>query len=110
MQALRAFGVKKYREAIDFFLLPPAQRQKKSVISLRPLRLCVKIKNRSNDINLHIFSKTLFDFFKGLVNFQEMECFNLMIIVHGVSTRVHPEIGEFDRDQGVRIIFPQAYS
>jgi len=31
---------KEYRVAIDFFLLPASQRQKKSSFSLRSLRLC----------------------------------------------------------------------
>jgi len=39
-QALRAFKAKKYRVAIDSFLLSSAQRQKKSIFSLRSLRLC----------------------------------------------------------------------
>jgi len=39
-RALRAFKAEKYRVAIDFFLLPSSQRQKKSIFSLRPLRLC----------------------------------------------------------------------
>jgi len=47
--ALRAFRAQKYRVAIDFFSfagLDPvrldgaSQRQKKSIFSLRPLRLC----------------------------------------------------------------------
>jgi hypothetical protein len=38
--ALRAFRIQKYRVAIDFFLLPSSQRQKKSILSLRFLRLC----------------------------------------------------------------------
>jgi len=38
--ALRAFRTQKYRVAIDFFLLPSSQRQKKSIFSLRSLRLC----------------------------------------------------------------------
>jgi len=38
--ALRAFKTEKYRVAIDFFLLPSSQRQKKSIFSLRALRLC----------------------------------------------------------------------
>jgi hypothetical protein len=38
--ALQASVVKKYRVAIDFFLLPTSQRQKKSILSLRSLRLC----------------------------------------------------------------------
>jgi hypothetical protein len=44
-QALRALGVKKYRAAIDFFLLPSSQRQKKSIFSLRSLRLCGEKEN-----------------------------------------------------------------
>jgi hypothetical protein len=38
--ALQAFTDPQYRAAIDFFLLPSSQRQKKSVFSLRSLRLC----------------------------------------------------------------------
>jgi hypothetical protein len=38
-QALRALRVQKYRLAIDYFLLPSSQRQKKSISSLRSLRL-----------------------------------------------------------------------
>jgi hypothetical protein len=49
-QALRAFIVKKYRVAIDFFLLPSSQRQKKSIFSLRSLRLCGK---KENENKLH---------------------------------------------------------
>jgi hypothetical protein len=49
-QALRASGVKKYRVAIDFFLLPSSQRQKKSIFSLRSLRLCGE---KENEIKLH---------------------------------------------------------
>jgi hypothetical protein len=48
-QALRAFVVKKHRVAIDFFLLPSSQRQKKSIFSLRALRLC----GEKNEIKLH---------------------------------------------------------
>jgi hypothetical protein len=33
---------RKYRLAIDFFLLPSSQRQKKSISSLRSPRLCGK--------------------------------------------------------------------
>jgi hypothetical protein len=38
--ALQAFTDPQYRAAIDFFLLPSSQRQKKSIFSLRSLRLC----------------------------------------------------------------------
>ena len=49
-QALWVFVVKKYRVAIDFFLLPSSQRQKKSIFTLRPLRLCGE---KENEIKLH---------------------------------------------------------
>jgi len=45
--ALRAFRTKKYRVAIDFFLLPSSQRQKKSIFSLRSLRLCGENEKRN---------------------------------------------------------------
>jgi hypothetical protein len=38
---------KKYRVAIDFFLLPSSQRQKKSIFSLRSLRLCGENEKRN---------------------------------------------------------------
>jgi hypothetical protein len=38
---------KKYRVAIDFFLLPSSQRQKKSIFYLRSLRLCGEKKNET---------------------------------------------------------------
>jgi hypothetical protein len=45
--ALRAFRTQKYRVAIDFFLLPASQREKKSIFSLRALRLCGEIEKQS---------------------------------------------------------------
>jgi hypothetical protein len=48
-QALRAFKAGKHRVAIDFFLLPSSQRQKKSIFSLRTLRLCGE-KGKRNQI------------------------------------------------------------
>jgi hypothetical protein len=55
-QALRAIGDNKYCEAIDFFLLPSTQRQKKSIFSLRSLRLCGERKVG----HMHIFQLNLF--------------------------------------------------
>jgi len=54
--ALRAFGVKKYRVAIDLFSFAvsqsrsngASQRQKKSIFSLRSLRLCGEKENVRN--------------------------------------------------------------
>jgi len=48
-QALRAFRVQKYRVAIDFFLLPSSQRKKKSISSLRSLRLCLPYEIHFNE-------------------------------------------------------------
>ena len=39
-------GPKKYRVAIDFFLVLSSQQQKNSILSLRSLRLCGEKENR----------------------------------------------------------------
>jgi hypothetical protein len=41
-QALRAFRPENHHVAIEFFLLPTSQRQKKIIFPLRTLRLCGK--------------------------------------------------------------------
>jgi hypothetical protein len=68
-QALRAFRVKKYRVAIDFFHLPSSQRQMKSILSLRSLRLCGE---KENENKLHKSTNFKYNVFLTKAHFERV--------------------------------------